>query len=305
MENKAIRNIEIIINTLRKLPPALQVFLHHLNETAVGEKTAFHYTVYAGHATQLAYAACENKADLIIAVGGDGTFHEVVNGMLHYDAGLPALALIPNGTGNDFCRSQHIVFSVQRLLAALQAPVYRWVDAGKIELKTGVRYFLNIADLGFGGHTASILNMQRKKGLHGGISYSLAIIRAFGSYRMPEVFITADGHDLYRGKLMMLAICNGSTFGNGLIIQPDARTDDGKFHLALLGKVSFADYILNLITLKKGNKIKHKNVHYSEARMVKVHVIKKGAITEADGEIAGEGDIEVVIMPSAIPLLVY
>ena len=113
-----------------------------------------------------------------------------------------------------------------------------------------IRYFINIADAGLGGYVANTLN-KSKKLLGPNFTYFQAIIKGIIRFKKPLVNIKI-GNITYEGKLMSIAICNGTTFGSGLIISPEAILDDGKFHITLLGDVTLLDYFKNLKKLKKG-----------------------------------------------------
>jgi diacylglycerol kinase (ATP) len=298
-------NIVFIINSLRKLPPDLSDFISELTQNSSFNHGHFHFTKYAGHAVELAINASNNGVDLLVAIGGDGTFNEVVNGILKSENKNTALALIPNGTGNDFCRGQKIRFNAERFIRAVDHKQYIYYDTGHIKVGIESRFFLNIADFGFGAHTAKTLNKQRQKGLKGSFSYSVAILRSFGSFRKPIVKIVADDTLLYKGKLMMLALCNGDTFGNGLIIHPGAKPDDGMLNITLLGEVTLWDYVYNIFNLKKGNKIHHQSIIYHTAKKISMRVINGNLPIETDGEIAGEGDAEINITPGSLKVLLY
>lgn len=299
------QNIVFIINSLRKIPSDLSDFMSELTQNSSLYNCSFHFTKYAGHAVELAINSSNDGVDIIVAIGGDGTFNEVVNGILKSENKNTALALIPNGTGNDFCRGQKIRFNAEKFIRAVDEKQYISYDTGHIKVGIESKFFLNIADFGFGGHTAKILNKQRQKGLKGSFSYSIAILRSFGSFRKPVVKIVADDLLLYHGKLMMLALCNGDTFGNGLIIHPGAKPDDGMLNITLLGKVTLWDYVYNIFNLKKGIKIHHHSVIYHSAKKISIHVINGKLPIETDGEIAGEGDAEINIMPGSLKVLNY
>ena len=101
---------------------------------------------------------------------------------------------------------------------------------------------------------------------------------------------------------MSIAICNGTTFGSGLIISPEAILDDGKFHITLLGDVTLLDYFKNLKKLKKGIKLTHPHIHYYSAEKVQLNTDEICEI-EADGEYVGKGESIFEILPKAIKIL--
>ena len=263
------------------------------------------YTDYEGHAIELAKKYSLEGVDLIFSIGGDGTFNEVINGIILSSKINTPVCLIPNGTGNDFCRAQNFCFDKERILTALKYRTYLFYDVGKVSQNNKVRYFLNVMDIGFGGLATHILDQQRRKGLTGGLSYSIAILRTFFTFKKPNVSLILDHKEVYSGKMMMVAIANSSTFGNGLVIFPGAKANDGKLGLTVLGDVTFWDYLINLRNLKRGTKIKHKSMMYSEGKSIHIRINKGYAPIEMDGEVFGDGDCDIEILPGVIKVLKY
>jgi diacylglycerol kinase family enzyme len=177
------------------------------------------------------------------------------------------------------------------------------VDVAKVVYTSGARYFLNIADIGFGGKVVQVLDKQRRF-IGGKASYALAILRSFLGYRRPELEITCENFQ-YRGSVLMVAICNGRIFGDGLTINPYAFMNDGKLNITLLGKVTLFDYIRNLSNLKSGKEIRHPEAHYLEASEISVRIINGEAVGELDGEYFPDGNCTFSILPSEIELLNY
>jgi YegS/Rv2252/BmrU family lipid kinase len=293
--------ITFIINALRSISPDISVLIDDCQKLL--SEIDIKYTEFQGHAYNLAKIDAAKDKHLIIAVGGDGTFNEVVNGVADSGNVNAVIALIPNGTGNDFCKAQGILFSGQSMIEMIKNPAPVTIDLGMITSGLKSRYFLNIADIGFGGYATKLLDSQRQKGLNGGLSYHVAILRAFISYRKPIAKVMVDDIQIYEGPLMMLAICNSSTFGHGLVIHPGARPDDGILNISLLGRITFWDYISNLIQLKKGKKIHHPAICYMTGMAIEVISSDKFAAIETDGETFGEGSVKVSVVPKCIKLL--
>jgi len=195
----------------------------------------------------------------------------------------PMLAILPNGTGNDFVKSAKLNINHSDFINAILEKTGSHIDVGKIEINDKIHYFLNISDVGFGGTVISILDKHRKY-LSGKISYSIAILRAFIGFRKPTLSIVTDDFE-FQGKVLMVAICNGGVFGNGLTINPFAKIDDGVLNITLLGKVSLFDYIKNLRKLKAGIPISHPEAHYVETKKIEIKVIKRKVSSEMDGEL--------------------
>ena len=257
------------------------------------------------HAIELARESAENGCCYMIAVGGDGTLHEVVNGLLQ--SGLPAhkypaIGLFPCGSANDFARTAQVSNSIEDLLKLIQTHTTQKIDLGQILLKqTGdVRYFINIAGAGLGGEV--VQKMEQSSGLLGpGLNYFWHIFAGFLRYIKKEVTCTSDGWQ-WRGRLLQMAVANGRCFGNDLCVAPDARLDDGLFQVAIFGELSVWDYLKNLGKLKKGVRIDHPEVTYHKAKEVLLESNAPLHI-EADGEYVGLTPATLRMIPEAIVFL--
>ncbi|MBK8518631.1 MAG: hypothetical protein IPL55_20805 [Saprospiraceae bacterium] len=295
----------IIINNRKKLPEIFNHLIKDLLNHFGEDNCTIAPTEYYKHSIELARMSASKNIDFIFAIGGDGTFNEVINGILDTGKTNIKLCLIPNGTGNDFCRAQNIKYTPNCIIPALKRSEFANCDVGLATQSDKKRYFLNILDIGFGGCATLLLDRQRKLGIKGNLSYSIAILRTFFYFKKPIVTITTEGIERYAGKLMMLAACNGSTFANGLIIFPGAKPNDEKLGFALLGDVTLWDYLRNIGNLKKGVRIKHKNITYFEGSSISIKINDGLAPIETDGEVFGFGDCDVSIIPNAISILKY
>ena len=294
-----IKQIAFIVNGARPLNPSIQ---KTIDQCAVDTALIVQIgkTTREKEAGELSTKFSEEGVDLIVAVGGDGTVNEVMNGMMRASR-RPLLAIIPNGTGNDFYRSAFNNSTNGDFLSALKSPLIMSVDVGKIESHLGTQYFLNIADVGFGAAVVEILNKQRKY-LGGKASYALAILRTFLSFKTPHLTIQSPSYQ-YTGPVFMVAFCNGDMFGDGLYIHPGAKVDDGVMNITLLKKIGLMDYVRNLKNLKTGKRINHPEAFYFTENELSIMVSKGKAVTETDGEHLATAEIRVSIVPSAIQLL--
>ena len=294
-----IKKIAFIINGARSLNSSIQKTIDQCAADAA-LSVQIGKTTKEKEASELSTAFSEEGVDLIVAVGGDGTVNEVINGMMRA-LRKPLLAIIPNGTGNDFYRSAFNNSTKGDFLSALKNPQVMPVDVGKIESHLGAQYFLNIADVGFGAAVVEILNKQRKY-LGGKASYALAILRTFLGFKTPHLSIQSASYQ-YTGPVFMVAFCNGDMFGDGLYIHPGAKVNDGVMNITLLKKIGLMDYVRNLKNLKTGKRINHPEAFYFIENDLIVNVIKGKAVTETDGEHLPVAEIRVSIVPSAIQLL--
>lgn len=253
-----------------------------------------------GDAVALARNSVRNS-DYIIAVGGDGTCNEVINGIMLEPNQAIVFGVIPNGTGNDFVRNLP-KFSPHSFVSAIVGQKHHAIDIGKIQFRQENRYFLNVADIGFGAKVIETMNRQRHSGLGGKISYNLAILRSFFTYRKPNLTVR-DGDFLFEGKSLMIVFSNGTTFGHGLCIAPEAKLTSGELVMTIIGNVSLTEYGRNLGNLKTGKKIVHPEVVYRNFTHVSVTTDQKDLCVETDGEIAGRSSIEVEVVPKALQLV--
>jgi diacylglycerol kinase (ATP) len=295
-----IKHIAFIINGARPLKKKIQAIMDAC-EADPNVQVAYRKTSREKEARDFATNFSNEGADLVVAVGGDGTVNEVMNGLMRSER-KACLAIIPNGTGNDFYRSAFNNATHSDFLSALKNPRFMSVDVGEVQSKLGTQYFLNIADVGFGAAVVEILNKQRKY-LGGKASYALAILRTFLGFKTPELTIESPSMS-YTGPVFMIAFCNGDMFGDGLYIHPGAKVNDGQLNITLLKKIGLMDYALNLKNLKTGKRINHPEAFYFEDNELKISISKGKAVTETDGEHWPVAEIKVSIVPSALQVLV-
>lgn len=254
-----------------------------------------------GDACEIARNVSE-KSDVVIAIGGDGTCNEVINGLMITPNPNVVFGVIPNGTGNDFVRNFPVFDPYVFVTSIVESKVQR-IDLGKITFGKVSRYFLNVADIGFGARVIETMNRQRVNGIGGKISYNLAILRTFFTYRKPVLKVENDAFQ-FEGKTLMVIFSNGTTFGHGLKIYPEAKLDSGKLGLAIIGDVSLLEYAKNLGNLKEGRRIDHPEVKYAEFQKINVTTTDENLYVETDGEIAGRSSITVEVVPGALKIVV-
>ena len=289
-------------NRLGKVLPSIKQYCHQVVPGAV----AFLFTERHKHAIELARQATQDDCTHLIAVGGDGTLHEVINGVFQSDVPAqeyPVIGLLPNGSANDFARTACISNSIEVLIALVQSGPAQKIDIGKLVLqKSGeIRYFINIAGVGLGPEV--VQKLERSASVFGPrFNYFKHIIKGFLSYTKKEVSCTSSSWQ-WKGKLLQMAVANGRYFGNAICIAPEARLTDGQFQVAIFGDLSFWDYLKNLSKLKKGVKINHPQVSYFETQEVRLES-KDTCGIEADGEYVGLAPATLSVLPEAILFLV-
>jgi diacylglycerol kinase (ATP) len=182
------------------------------------------YAVYLtrepGHATELAQEAVAGGADLVLAVGGDGTVNEVSRGLLGSEV---ALGVVPSGSGNGLARALRIPLRPDRALASLASGVKRRMDIG---LLNGLP-FLNVAGAGFDAAVGQAFHERgRRGGRRGLLGYVRLVLGELGSYRPSRLSISTDGECLELAPFI-LTFANGLQYGSGAVINPGGKLDDG------------------------------------------------------------------------------
>ncbi|HMQ07588.1 MAG TPA: diacylglycerol kinase family lipid kinase [Saprospiraceae bacterium] len=294
--------IAFIINSLRKIDGQITQLIDTLARRSDVDQLDIIYTQHKEHAIQASTMLCQSHIDVIIAVGGDGTLHEVVNGIFQSDSPNVLLGAIPTGTGNDFVRNLEFQWNTQTYIDLIFSRRYRLVDVGYLTLPTEKRWFINIADVGFGGFVSRHLSKYRSGGLKGGSDYLIAILLSFIKFSKPVFSIELDGQ-FFKGPMMMVAVCNGKAFGNGLVINPGGKIDDGFFDVVILGDVTFLDYLKNIRNLRAGRPINHPGVSYHRCKNLTLRLESGQGWCEADGEFLGSGNAEFEILPHAVKFL--
>jgi diacylglycerol kinase (ATP) len=179
-----------------------------------------------GHATELAREAVESHADLVIAVGGDGTVNEVGRGLLGTGA---ALGIVPVGSGNGLARALRLPLRPDRALAALEAGVRRPIDVGRLNGAP----FLNVAGTGFDAAVGAAFHRDGGSGRRRGfLGYARLSLREVFRYRARPLVVEAEGARL-DVRPFLVTFANGPQYGSGAVINPGARLDDGRLEVVV------------------------------------------------------------------------
>ena len=267
-------------------------------------------TSRASEAALLTREALANGAGRVIAVGGDGTLNEVVNGYLD-DTGHPinpdaSLSLLPSGTGSDFCRSLGFKTRMDAVRAAIN-PEAKLIDAARCEFKDSngqdaSRFFINIASFGLGGDTVSLVNRWRDqlpRWIGGRARYIAAAVRALASYRNVSVTVRLNDQPDIRINSNLIVVANGRFAGGGMMLAPHAQFDDELFDVVLADRATRLDVIRELPRIQRGGHLKNPRVKQLRAREVSINSDQPLAI-DIDGEIAGHTPARLTLLPSVV-----
>jgi diacylglycerol kinase (ATP) len=253
-------------------------------------------TTAPGEATRLAADAARAGVRRILVVGGDGTVHEVVNGV---QAGDVAVGVLPLGTGNDFARCAGLALPPARLLPALAAGRTRRIDLGTVH----GRLYINVAGVGFDAEVARAVNaMTRKAG--GTLPYLTTAMREALRFVPPPLDVRIDGRS-WGGALpqLMVAVANAPAYGGGMRVCPRAELDDGRLDVLLVGDVRAWSILALLPTVFLGRHLAHPKVRYVRGSQVQVSGPASVAV-HADGEIVGGLPATFTVRPAALELWV-
>ncbi|TMB07998.1 MAG: diacylglycerol kinase family lipid kinase [Deltaproteobacteria bacterium] len=284
---------------------------------AVGEH-GHAFTERPMHASELARRALREGADLVIAVGGDGTINEVVNGFFeapgHGDPPRPvrpgaALGILPRGTGGDLRRTVGLEGDLRACAPRLTGE-RRPIDVGRIDFVDGkgqptARYFINVAEAGVGSDVVRIANSSSKL-LGGKLTFALASLRALAGWRDVPVRWSLDGGPFQEGSVTTFAVANGRCFGGGMVVAPGALLDDGVFHVTIWSGYSLSDFVLRSAAMYDGSHVKLKGTRTATARSVRLEPLPgaRGPLDiEADGELIGRLPATFTVVPGVVRLV--
>lgn len=277
---------------------------------AVGE-LELALTQRPGHATQLAREAASAGRRWVIAVGGDGTINEVVNGLIHADRAVnpdTALSIVMRGTGNDFRRSLTGSRSCSEDIRALATGRRRQIDVGKVTFvghdgAPAVRYFDNLASFGLSGEVDRRVNAARvTKALGGKVAFAWATLGALVGFKNPNVTLTFDDGERQEGKLRLGVVANGRYAGGGMCFAPDARLDDGRFDVVLLEDFGLVATLRNFPKLYKGAHIGRSGVVHRQATRLKAESPAR-VFLDIDGEAPGRLPATFEILPQVLTVM--
>jgi diacylglycerol kinase (ATP) len=253
-----------------------------------------------GDIAKLAEEATSNGARLLVAVGGDGTAHEAVNGLLRAGGGAE-LALLPQGSGDDFARALGVPGDFEQALAVAREGATRTIDAGRVTFETEARsaesYFCSMAGVGMSGAVARRL-LSTTKVLGGKVAGLIATFAVFSRWTNVELRVDVDGESR-TGLMEDVLVANTEYHNGGMRLCPDASPEDGVFDVLLLGDVTKLDLLLTLPKLYRGTHLPHPKAELLRGRAVTVESDVPLPI-ELDGEQPGTTPVRFEIVPGAL-----
>lgn len=268
------------------------------------------HTSAAFDAARIATEAVVAGSRLVVAVGGDGTVNEVVNGMMA--AGEPhrsaaALGILPCGTGSDLARGLGIPTDPHASLTLIAAGAARALDVGRLRCVSlepsraaVVRHFVNEADFGLGAEVTRRVNARTRRG--GRATYLWTTVCALLRWRNPEVELRADGGPPQTLKIKSVFLANAPYAGGGMCIAPGARVDDGRLRLVVFGCLGRLEAIRRLGETYEGREIEHPLIRYSDCADLLADSTEE-VLVECDGEPVGRLPARFDLIPGALRVI--
>jgi YegS/Rv2252/BmrU family lipid kinase len=256
-----------------------------------------------GHLVELTRRAVRDGARLLVVVGGDGTVHEVVNGVLAAaDGSEIELAVLPRGTGKDFVRSLRIPTGLGKALDVARGGTTRVVDAGRARFTAWdgspqEAYFANFAGAGISGAIARRAN-DTSKLLGGRVSFLRATIAVFVRWKSAAVTANVDGTER-AGRMFEVLAMNGDYAAGGMWVTPEAQPDDALLDVLLIGDVTKADFVRTFPKIYRGTHLSHPKIELLRGRSVRIDSSPALPIV-LDGEQPGTTPATFELVPRAL-----
>ncbi len=251
------------------------------------------FTQYSGHGYKLAKEAVQRNIDIVCAVGGDGSVHNVGMALIDSDT---VLGIIPTGSGNGYARHFDIPTRIRIAILTLNQLKVRQVDVGTINRK----FFLGVSGFGFDGHIATNFAKKKSRGFWG---YVRLILREYFKYTEKDFQIEFGNGTRINQKAFMVSISNASEFGNGFCISPFSDVHDGRLELTILRKPPLHKAPFVVSRFFKGTAQKSKYV--SSYRFESLELNTDAKNSHADGEpISLNMPVKIGVKQHALKLIV-
>jgi YegS/Rv2252/BmrU family lipid kinase len=259
-------HLAVILNTAAgggRASGRAEPFLDRLR--AAHARVDVHPTEGPGHASLLARRAAADGVDVVVAVGGDGTLFEVINGLHPREGGGPALGVLPLGTGNSFVRDFQLD-DPEAAIAALEAGRTRSVDVVRVQHAEGTLHFVNLLSLGFSARAGALTNRRFKGlGLTGYVASVLACLVRLHTETHP--YALDDGDEDAR-PATMVSFCNSRFTGGDMMMAPPADPSDGRVDVVHIGPMGRRRFLAAFPRIFKGTHPELDEIELSRAARV-------------------------------------
>ncbi|GAB7255735.1 diacylglycerol/lipid kinase family protein [Polaribacter sp. OB-PA-B3] len=264
---------------------------------------SFAFTRFSKHEIELVQNAIQKGFRNIISVGGDGTLHNVVNGIMlqrYVKTSDITIAVIPLGTGNDWIKTYKQPKSLEKTIEIISNKNTTLQDIGAITTDKNLIYYNNVAGIGYDGYIVNKLKYLKK---FGALSYLLAGIYGLIFYKKKDYTILINNKELKAKCLMVVCgICKYS--GGGMQFTKNVNTTDGLLDITIAKNLNFLDLIINLPKLYSGAIVNHKKVSTYKTSEITIKPINGTSFIQADGELITSDKLQINIIPKAINFVI-
>ncbi len=268
----------------------------------------YRFTEGANHATTLAREGVDEGYETIVAVGGDGTVNEVVNGLISPgdQKAEAVLGVIITGRGSDLARTIGIPSDYGEACARLAGERIMTVDLGLVhfyaEGEQQQRHFVNVGGCGFDAEVA--VRANRAPNFMGGtIPYLSSVVTTLIAYRNKDIELILDEREPMRMVANSVVVANCQYFGGGMRVAPDADPNDGLFDVIVVGDIDKVDFLMTVPKIYDGTHLTHPQCDAYRAKRVEVRSEQR-LLLQVEGEVCGETPLTFQVVPSALQIKV-
>ena len=262
----------------------------------------FHFTEYPKHSYELIQESVSQGVRHFISVGGDGTLHNMVNGIMSqticpsYDI---KVGVIPIGTGNDWVKTYHIPKQIKEAVLVIKSNHELYQDIGKIDFidrPSKPIYFNNLAGVGFDGY---VVNKVGKYKHLGALAYLIGALIGMFKYQNHYVEISTGNTSMqFKSLMVLVGLCQFS--GGGMQLTKEANPSDGLFDITLAKDLGKRDILMNLPKLFNGKITNHPKVTVMKTQSIGINTVNSAPYIQADGELIGQGGFSATVLKKAL-----
>lgn len=307
-----MNTLHFIVNPQAKNGYGMRIWQELKEELEKGQHDyQVYFTQFPGHASGIANniaRACIEKT-VVVAVGGDGTIHEVINGIINYSSII--LGIIPCGSGNDFARGFRIsdepMLAFQDIIEHQQESIM-FIDVGKMIINGQKEvFFANNMGVGFDAEVASCANKSRLKSFLnrfslGGLVYGTVLIKKLFSFKRSAVDVNIDGKQYSFPETWFITVANQPYYGGGMIIAPGASASDGVLNIVVVNHLVKFKLLAVFVSVFWGGHVKFKEVTLLSGKRLTISS-SRSILVHADGEICGNTPLKLEVLPKTLPII--
>lgn len=235
------------------------------------------------------------RPNAVVAIGGDGTVHEVGNALVKTQ--IP-LGFIPAGTGNDFALAHQIPMDIEWAFQRILRHQAYWMDTADL----GGKRMIGFMGSGFDGKVAKVINESKRKRWLGRLTYGIEALRTLKTFKPERMVIQIDDQTVEYDNVWFIAVANIPNYAGGMKICPQAQMDDGWLDICLVRDLDPKDFVRVFPTVYQGKHIHHPSVVFHRGKKIEL-LSDSGFISHVDGEIYPEKTWSIQILPKSLMVL--